>query len=730
MRASVRQALAVALLLAPGPLAALVVAPVTEGIVEAAPRSVAAFSFQVVNNSPNSGLFHWSATLPVGWDALGPMAGEVALGPGEVAAVLLLLAVPMGASPGPGEVRLSAWHDGSPDNAESATVAYRIGAAGRLRWFPNGALPDVYEGETSALRAYLENSGNVPVEVTFTGRSSLGGRIAVPAALTLGAGEGRWVEAAITAGRVGTAWETETVFLVATTADLPAPGDRAVHRSARRVLSRRPGGQTHLLRGRLELEGVRLSEEENALGLNLRLAGDLDSHRRLVLRVGEALPIGEPGAFARRETSLLVEDDRWGGYLVGRTSMRFTRLTAFQQWGEWASVWARTGAGRVRAFTSMGDPQEVRGRMAGVEWAAPGGPNWGLKALAYRAEAAPNIQSSRFAMGTLAGWARLGTTSLEAELAAGRIKGAGKGATGWRLAVTGMQNRWSWAGEARRAAAGFPGAIWNENLHWASVGYRVLPRLEVFGTRQRLLSPDLTLAPAADESSWEGGLRWQAWDRAWLSVGRRRTAIGVTVSEPVAAVERLWTGRLDLDLGIGFLATARIAWGERREAGVDENLLDAEYSLRYRPSNTLQVTARLAPAPRSNAVFAYRDRWSLESRWQFADRSWFEVAGQGLRCGPASGPACEDEPTYRVALGTGLRGRLADWSVTGYAQRSGGNNEVVAGIQLGRAVSLPSPMGLRMGRVEGWLRLADGTVGPAAVRIRLNGHETVTGPGG
>ncbi len=684
------------------------------------PRSIAPFSFLVKNSGEAALAAAWEVSFPAEWEPLGPVSGTVQLPPEEEEWIPLLCSIPADASPGPGSVVFVLRDPQSREQWARMDKPYSVLAAGRLVFDSIEDDRVAVEGVAYRVRRWLRNGSNAPVRVRLEVESSRGWdvELAEPT-LDLDPQMGVWVEAVVSPPRL---WEPElshTLTLRARTDELPEGQREARVSDTTRVLSGAGGDGRPVLRGRLELEGLVPAGGKGGAGVNLRLTGDLTPERHLDLRIGEALPIGGKEALARRATYLDVADDRWGGLLVGRTSLGFTRLTAHDQWGEWGKIRLQSKLGTLSAFSSLSEPDTLIGRMAGFTLDFPAGGRRAFGALAFGGESAANSPGSSFSVASLWGKGETATTSWEAEVAAGRLAGSSSVEPAWRIELMGAKARWTWGGESQGAAEAFPGTVWNHNHLWGYTGYSLSPSFQTWISGRRLRSPDLDLDPAADVLAGEAGMTWSGLPFGSVALSRSHTSFGATASRRFERTERLWNLKLGLDLATKLSGTASVEFGESEEAGRRTTLSRASYTLRYRPGERWLLQARLQPAPQAEEIFDFKQRWIFLSRWQAGSRRWVEVEGQQLRCGQLAGGACETEPTLRLSVGQALRGPLAGWRLIGFAQRLGGSQEVTAGLRLIRGLTV-APSFLRRGaEIVGTLRMPENSRSPEGIRVSL-----------
>ena len=710
-----------------GPAVSLVGGPEPQVI---RPRSIAAFSFLLGDLRDTSRSPAWEVSFPPEWSPLSPVSGTIQIPPGEEARLLVLFSVSAEAAPGPGTLTLILQDPQSGEERARFSKPYTVLAAGRLVLRPVKADPLVFGDAPYRVRSWLDNGSNVSVRVELEAVSSRGWRIDLPTpVLDLAPAAGAWVEVLVTPPRL---WEPEvrhTVTLRARTRDLPEGQGEATFRDTTRILSGRDGGTDSVLRGSVELEGFQPSGRRAGLGVNLRLAGDIRPHQRLELRVGE-VPVGDKDALARRDTYLDLADDRWGGFLVGRTTRPFTRLTATNQRGEWGEVRLLSKVGTWAAFSSLSEPDTVWGRMAGLSLNLSPGHRNNFRFLAFQGERAPNAPEQGFSMVSFSGRRRAAATWWEAEIAAARLEGSGEIEPAWHFGLTGEKGRWSWSGETLGTSVAFPGTLWNHRQIWVNTSYRLRPSLRVWVGGERLRSPDLDLDSAVDSLTGQVGITWSGLTFGSLSFSHSQTFFEPTFSEPESAVERLWKVRVDGNLGTRLVATSELGVGKREESGRSETVVRTRYALRYRPSTKWAVEARFQPAPRGEEVFDSSDRWTLLSRWQTGTRSWLEFEGEKFTCGRLADSHCETEPSLRVSLGQMLQGRREGWRLLGFLQRRGGQEDITTGIKLARNLEIGSPFRRSKSRVSGTLQTSEGSPGPAGVRVYLGTKTAVTNPEG
>jgi hypothetical protein len=728
--------LLLAALLAPegsanGPQRRLVVSPLGPSEPQAVtPHSVTAFSFLISNPAPSAVDASWRLEFPAAWSPLGDVEGSVHLESGSQDWVPLLFAVPREAAPGAGELTLVLVDPRDGFELARSVRPYSVSAAGRLEFVTEGRDREMLAWDAYTSRSWLNNASNVPVEVELEALSSTGWEIELSTPrLTLGPGSGAWVEVRVQPPGIRGAEVHNTVSLLARTHDLPEGQGQALARSSVTVLSDEAASGRPVMHGWIELEALLPEAGDAGVGVNLGLLGKLDRHRRLDLRLGERLPFGAEGALARRASYLDLEDERWGGLLVGRTSYAFTRLTAYPQWGQWAEVRGRAGPATLSLFSSLSPPDTVIGQMRGAALSLTDTARGSYRLLAYQGERAPSGTPSQFAIVSLSAEHQIGPAWLEAEVAVGRLEATEEDEPAMRLATHGSEGRWDWSGEIQAASELFPGAIWNLREVGASAGYRVTPDFRVWigGRKQR--SPDPLAAPAADAERDEAGIRWRAFRHGSLSVSRSETSFGPTSSRPNERVETLTRLSADVDLLAKLLATVELDLGERREAASRESVTRPSYTLRYRPNERWLLRAQLRPQVEEQEIFDYRQRWAFLARWQAGDRTWFDIAGQRLDCGRLAETGCNGDPAVQLSLDHQLGGRGSKWRVSAFAQQQGGRDPT-AGLRLRRDFALRSPLGADLNEVLGEVLVPQGLPVPVGALVHLGERSARVDPEG
>jgi hypothetical protein len=164
-------------------------------------------------------------------------------------------------------------------------------------------------------------------------------------------------------------------------------------------------------------------------------------------------------------------------------------------------------------------------------------------------------------------------------------------------------------------------------------------------------------------------------------------------------------------------------------SGTTTGITRARYTIQYRRGSRFRLRARMEPAPRSQQVFDYQQRWSLYARWQTRERTWLEAEGQTLRCGELAGRICEPDPTLRMSLGQELRGPMAGWRLIGYAQQ-GARGDLSSGLRLAHDLTVRSPFSSRGARLSGAIEAGNGVRVPPGVRLYLDDRRIVASADG
>ncbi|MBC8514472.1 carboxypeptidase regulatory-like domain-containing protein [bacterium] len=665
--------------------------PPSESVLRVIPHTVVAVPFFLENKADTPLRGRWEIKAPLGWLSLGSLTGELTILQAESSWVTPLFSVPADSPPGPVEVSLRWEEEGGGTYVRVRHLV--VVSSGRIGFRPSSGGEPAFSGIPFRTKRWLENRSNLTVEGVVSGHSSRDWRVEVsPSSFNLLPGEGVWITALVHPPSLLATETQHTLRLVATTTLLPLERGATETRITTPVLPNASGAER--LRGRVEIESTVQGQGAGTGGINLALEGTISPHRTGHLRLGEAIAFGGQGTFSRRETTLGINDDRWGGLLVGRTGQGFTRLSATGQWGDWAKIHFDTQRGRLSFFSSLSDPKEtLLGRTSGLSYSGGRGELFRYGLVAFHSERGTNNPNSAVQVASVWGKGRSGSLSWESEVALGRESDGGEMEPALRGSLRGTEGRWSYGVELEGASAGFQGTIRNRALGWGFLGFRASESWQVWVQSRRERSPRVDLAGGRDALGHTVGVTWSAIKNITFTLSRSRTHFGETSLQPLSSVEKLWNGRVDWSLLGGLLATAEWGIGEKVEGGGTQRVIRPRFSMRYAPHPKWYLQVRVDPDPRGDESFVFKRDWSLLSRWQMSDESWFQVEGQALTCGGLADDICQERPQTRISLGRDLGGSLAEWRLTGYAITRGSGQEIVGGVQLARSLSLPSPFG-------------------------------------
>ncbi len=682
------------------------------------PNTIASFSFSLRNPTANAIDFSWSLAIDPEWQPLGPVEGSSRLSGGGELIVPVLASVPRGASPGPGSIGLKIV-DAAGAALLQKEAEYVVEASGKLALTSTGAARPSSLGDYTD-RFWLANHSNVPLDVELEAQSSMGWPVELPGGpARLPAGGGRWVEIAVRPPKVRPVRVDHTVTLRARARDLPAGRGEAVARQTATVISEAEAWGQAVLKGWVEIESV-LTEQDGGVALNAALSGPLDEHRTLDLRLGARLPVGSEDVLTRRASYVNVEDRRYGGLLVGRTSHVFSRMTAYPQWGDWARVLGHVGPADISLFSSVSDPDTVIGRVRGGSVTFGDLDRSGYGLVAFEAERSPDRSGTGFQMAAFRSRYEWDSAHLEGEVALGRVGGSGEREVGFRVAGAGTRGRWDWTSEIQSASERFPGTSSNLGQAWGSFGYAVSRDLRLWAGGMKQLSPDLELPPAVDVEQIEAGVSWRHFDWAALGISHSRTHFPETSSQLERRVDNLTRLRVDLDLGDALTANLVVDIGEQVEGGRKDTVTRPAYRFNYRPNERWLLRGEFVPELQVQEIFDFRQRWSFLARWRSEGGTWIDASGQQLDCGPLADLRCSDEPALRMSFGGRLGSARSNWQMVGFAHRRG-DSDFVAGVRMRRDVVLRSPFGRSRGVVLGRILVPEGVPVPAGATVSVGG---------
>ncbi len=140
---------------------------VTPTLLDARAGEIINLSFRVTSHAAAQELFVESLKLPEGWQALVPLS-VFALGPGEMAARVVAVAVPRTTPAGRYEVAYSVRSQRDYGIQDAETVALTVQPAGNLLLLLDQAPREVIAGEQYQARIRALNQGNAPLRVKLS----------------------------------------------------------------------------------------------------------------------------------------------------------------------------------------------------------------------------------------------------------------------------------------------------------------------------------------------------------------------------------------------------------------------------------------------------------------------------------------------------------------------------------------------------------------------------------